>query len=152
MLPARNGRTVHVMADTGSPVSVRLAVRLLATWVALAAAFALTVALFDGVEVDWEPFTYLGLALLWGVVDLVIAPVVKLLALPLTIVTLGLFSLVVNGAMLALTAWLSPRLGIDDLWTAIGAALVLGLTNALTQWLLDRVLDRGTSPQTAAAG
>lgn len=84
----------------------------------------------------------IGVALILGVVSACVKPVVKLLSLPLVIVTLGLFLLVINAAMLLLTGWLAERLdvgfAVDGFWPAVGGAIII----TVVSWLVDRVLDR----------
>lgn len=74
--------------------------------------------------------TYLVIGLLFGLVNAVVKPVVKTLAFPFYVLTLGLLTFVVNALMLELTAWLSGRtpltLRIDHFWpTAVLAAVVV---------------------------
>jgi putative membrane protein len=68
-------------------------------------------------------------ALLLGLVNAVIRPVILILTLPLTVLTLGLFILVVNGISLALVAWLMPGFTIAGLLPAILGSIVVGLTS-----------------------
>lgn len=73
---------------------------------------------------------YLFIGLIFGVVNALVKPVVNLLSLPITILTLGLFTIVINAAMLYLTSWLSGytpvRLSIDSFfWTAVFAAIII---------------------------
>lgn len=75
-------------------------------------------------------------ALLLGVVHTVIRPIIKLIALPLTIITLGLFTFVINGLMLLLVAWLIPGFEVHGLWAAIKGALVISVAS----WILELVL------------
>ncbi|MFQ4148735.1 phage holin family protein [Arthrobacter sp. LAPM80] len=77
---------------------------------------------------------YLFIGLVFGVVNALVKPVVKLLSLPVTFLTLGLFTIVINAAMLWLTAWVTSftpaHLTIDDFfWTAIFAALIISLVS-----------------------
>ena len=82
---------------------------------------------------------YLLLAgLVIGLVNLLVKPLVTVLSLPLVIVTLGLFYLVINGAMFALAAWLLGGLSVDGCLPAILGGLVLAVFN----WLV-RVLFAG---------
>ncbi|MFN2572038.1 MAG: phage holin family protein [Gemmatimonadales bacterium] len=67
-------------------------------------------------------------ALLLGVVNAIIRPVLVVLTFPLTIVTLGLFILVVNGISLGLVAWLVPGFHIAGLLSATLGAIIVGLT------------------------
>ena len=70
-------------------------------------------------------------ALLLGIVNAVIRPIILILTLPLTILTLGLFILVVNGISLALVAWLMPSFSLSGLGAAILGSIVVGLTSWL---------------------
>jgi putative membrane protein len=79
-------------------------------------------------------------ALLFGVVNWLVKPVVKLLSFPLFILTLGLITLVVNALMLLLTSWLSGKLDldfhVDGFWTAV----IGGLIVSIVSWALHVVL------------
>jgi len=68
-------------------------------------------------------------ALLLGIVNAVIRPIILILTLPLTVLTLGLFILVVNGISVALVAWLMPGFSLSGLGSAILASIVVGLTS-----------------------
>src|SRR2546427_695460 len=68
-------------------------------------------------------------ALLLGIVNAVIRPIILILTLPLTVLTLGLFILVVNGISLALVAWLMPGFSLSGLGAAILGSIVVGLTS-----------------------
>ena len=70
-------------------------------------------------------------AVLLGVVNAIVRPVVTILTLPLTIITLGLFLLVVNAAMIGLVAWLIPGFRIDGLVAGILVAVVTGAASWL---------------------
>ena len=67
-------------------------------------------------------------ALLLGIVNAVIRPVILILTLPLTVLTLGLFILVVNGISLAVVAWLMPGFTLSGLGSAILGSVIVGLT------------------------
>jgi putative membrane protein len=75
--------------------------------------------------------TLIVAALLLGIVNAVVRPVILILTLPLTLITLGLFILVVNGISLALVAWVVPGFKLSGLGSAILAAIVVGLTGWL---------------------
>lgn len=68
-------------------------------------------------------------ALLLGLVNAVVRPVVVILTLPITIVTLGLFLLVVNAAMIGLVAWMLPGFEVRGLGAGILAAILTGLAS-----------------------
>jgi len=82
--------------------------------------------------------TYLWIGLIFGVVNAIVGPVLRLLSLPFVVLTLGLFLLVINAALLGLTAALSDRLAVDG----FGTALIGGLILALVGWAADQLLDR----------
>lgn len=73
--------------------------------------------------------TVLLAALLLGLVNALVRPVLFILTLPLTVVTLGLFLLVLNGISLALVAWLLPGFSVSGLWAATLGALVVTITS-----------------------
>jgi putative membrane protein len=87
-------------------------------------------ALLPGVRFDGAVSLWLA-ALLLGLVNAFVRPLVILVTLPLTLLTLGLFLLVVNGMMVLLVAWLMPSFHIAGLGSAILAALIVGLTGWL---------------------
>jgi putative membrane protein len=82
--------------------------------------------------------TYLWIGLIFGVVNAIVGPVLRLLSLPFVVLTLGLFLLVINAALLGLTAALSDRLSVDG----FGTALIGGLILAIVGWAADQLLDR----------
>lgn len=75
-------------------------------------------------------------ALVLGLANAVVRPVLVLLTLPVTILTLGLFLLVVNALMLALAAALVDGFEIDGFWSALAGSLLLAVMNALVGLLL----------------
>lgn len=80
--------------------------------------------------------TLLAAALLLGVVNAIVRPIAVLLTLPLTLLTLGLFLLVVNAAMVGLVALLLPGFQVSGFWTAVGAALIVSITGWLASGLI----------------
>ena len=80
--------------------------------------------------------TYLLIALIFGVVNAIIGTVIRIVAIPLYILTLGLISLLVNAFLLFIVSWISDALGfglhIDGFWSGVLGALVLGII----AWLL----------------
>lgn len=75
-------------------------------------------------------------ALVLGVVNAVVRPVVFFFTLPLTVVTLGLFLLVVNAAMIGLTAWLMDGFTVSGFWPALFASIVVGVISWLGHMLI----------------
>lgn len=90
--------------------------------------------------------TYLLVALLFGIVNGVIGNFIRIVAFPLYILTLGLISLIVNGLLLLLVAWLSSLLGfglqVDGFWWGVLGALVLALISWLINILLRPIIGR----------
>ena len=87
---------------------------------------------------------YALLGLLFGAVNAVIRPIVAFLSLPITCLTLGLFTVIINAAMLALTSWLSSflpmQLHIDRFFfTAVFAAVIVSVVSLLMSLVTDRV-------------
>ncbi|MEU0839893.1 phage holin family protein [Streptomyces sp. NPDC005962] len=87
-----------------------------------------------------QTITLILVALLFGVVNVVVKPVVKLLAFPLFILTLGLITLVINALMLLLTSWLAGKLDLSFHVDGFGAAFLGGLIVSIVAWALHVVL------------
>lgn len=82
----------------------------------------------DGIQVA-SPTTLILAALLLGIVNAIVKPIAVILTLPLTLVTLGLFLLVVNAAMLGLVAAFLPGMSIVGFWPALWAALIVSVVS-----------------------
>ena len=85
-----------------------------------------------GIHIEgWEAI--LGAALLFGVVNAVIKPIVSMVTCLVQIITLGLFTLVINALMLLLTAWVARQLGlgftVDGFWSAFFGAILISLVS-----------------------
>jgi putative membrane protein len=85
-----------------------------------------------------EVGTYLWIGLLFGLVNAIVGPILRFFALPFVVLTLGLFLLVINAVLLALTAGITDRMTIDG----IGTAFIGGLILAVAGWVADQLLDR----------
>lgn len=90
---------------------------------------------FSGLDFD-GPGTLLAAALLLGVVNAIVRPIAVVLTLPLTLLSLGLFLLVINAAMLGLVALLLVGFSISSFWTALGASLMVSLTSWLASGMI----------------
>ena len=75
-------------------------------------------------------------SLVLGVVNLIIRPIVRLFALPLTLLTLGLFGWVINALMLWLVSWLVPGFTIMGFWQALWASVILAIVSGVVNWLI----------------
>jgi putative membrane protein len=116
------------------------AARLALAWAINLAALWVADALFDGVRIDgWAAFL-IGSAVL-GVANAVLKPLLTLLTLPLIVVTLGLFYLLINIAMVALAEWIAPDFSIDGFWAYVGTVVVVWAVN----WIGDQILGEASS-------
>ena len=121
-------------------IVLRIVINAAAIWVATR--------LLDGLDVVGGDSTgarvgiFLLIAVVFGVVNAVVKPLVKALTLPLYIITLGLFTLVVNALLLMLTAWLSERtdvgLRVDNFGTAVVGALIISVVSFLLSVFVGR--------------
>ena len=120
---------------------IKVGVNAVAIWVATLVVSGIDV---GGTATDGLPeqaFTFLVIGLLFGIVNAVVKPVVRLLSLPLYVLTLGLFTFVVNAFMLQITSWLAGvtplTFTIDDFfWTAVLGAVVVTVVSMLLHLVL----------------
>ncbi len=118
-------------------------------WVTVnALALAIAAWLLDGIRISGNTtedrvITLVLVALIFGVINAVIAPVIKLLSLPFIILTLGLLLLVINALMLMFTGWVSNEAGLNfhvaGFWTAVWGSLII----TVSTWILEAVLPEG---------
>ena len=111
-------------------LAVAIAINALALWVADA--------LWDSVSINGFWAYFIG-ALVLGIANAVLKPILAILTLPLIIVTLGLFYLLINIAMVGLAEWIAPNFSINGFWTYVGVVFVVWAVN----WIADVVLERG---------
>jgi putative membrane protein len=114
------------------PFVVRLLVNAAALWVATR--------IVGGVTYTGGTLPFLGVALVFGIVNAILRPIAIILTFPILIVTLGLFTFVINALMLMLTSSLSDTLGLGfrvaGFWAAFWGALVV----TLVSWILSMAL------------
>ena len=89
----------------------------------------------NGVFID-TPSTLILAGLLLGIVNSIVRPIAILLTLPMTIVTLGLFLLVINAGMVALVAWILPGMHIGGFWSAFWTAGLVSLVSFVGSWFV----------------
>lgn len=106
---------------------LRIAIVALGLWLAAQ--------IFPGLQFS-GPGSLIAAALLLGIVNAVVRPIAVVLTLPLTLLTLGLFLLVVNAAMLGLVALLLGGFQISGFWTAVGASIVVSVTSWVASGLI----------------
>lgn len=108
---------------------------LLVTWLLSAVALFVAARFVPGVSIASFQVALVAAAVL-GLVNALVRPLVTLLTLPATLLTLGLFLFVVNGAMVGLAAYLVDGFTVDGLLSGIGLAVVVTLVSAVLSWLL----------------
>lgn len=104
--------------------------KILINWIISALLVIAIAYIFPGVEIDGF-VAALVVALVLGVVNAVIRPVALFLSLPLNILTLGLFTLVVDTLMVLLVAWIVPAFTITTFWWAFAFSITLGFLNMI---------------------
>lgn len=122
------------------------------TWLATnAIALAVALQLVPGIRLEgpthgWDEVKHklwplIVVALILGIVNYFVKPVMKILTIPFIILTLGLFLLVVNAAMLGLTAWIMghSRIGfhVDGFWAAVLGGLIIAVVGAIVRRILE---------------
>ena len=122
-----------------------LVLRLAIAWAINAAALWVANALWDGVSIHGWSAYLIGAAVL-GIANTIIKPILALLTLPLIILTLGLFLLVINIAMVALAEWIAPNFSIDGFWSYVGTVFIVWLVNWGGHSLVDGLESRRTAP------
>jgi putative membrane protein len=111
-------------------LAVAIAINALALWIADA--------LWDSVSINGFWAYFIG-ALVLGIANAVLKPILAILTLPLIVVTLGFFYLLINIAMVALAEWIAPDFSISGFWTYVGVVFIVWAVN----WIADVILERG---------
>jgi putative membrane protein len=104
-------------------------------WMATALAIGVVAEILPGVQVD-GPWAVIVAALLLGLANATLRPVLILLTLPLSLVTFGLFALVINGAMLTLVASVVKGIHVAGFGSAVLGGALISLVGSLLSWLL----------------
>jgi putative membrane protein len=112
---------------------IAVAVNALALWIANA--------LWDGVSIHGA-WAYIIGAVVLGIANTVLKPILAIVTLPLIILTLGLFYLVINIAMVALAEWIAPNFSIDGFWSYVGVVFIVWIVNWACYSLIDYFEDR----------
>lgn len=98
--------------------------------------------LTDGSAAD-KTITLILVALIFGVVNVLVKPIVKFLTFPLLVVTLGLFTLVINALMLMLTSWIAEQADLSFRVDGFLTALLGGLIVSIVSWALNMAIPDG---------
>jgi putative membrane protein len=111
----------------------------------IAAAFGITAWLLPGMDMSGGFFGYLWVAILFGIVNAIVGTVLRLLTLPLILLTLGLFAIIINALLLELVDWMTDNLTIDEFWwTSIWAAIILAIVMVVLDFLIGLVVVKRT--------
>ncbi|MFL5817235.1 MAG: phage holin family protein [Conexibacter sp.] len=115
--------------------------RFLVTWLFNVAALWVAAKLLDGVHVSgdhaWVTFVLAGLV--FSLANMIVKPIVAILAIPLIILTLGIAYFLVNVLMIFLTSWVVGDFHVDGFWAGVGAAIIVWLVNVLLDVVERRV-------------
>ena len=122
--------------------------RLIISWFVNAVALAVAVRLLDGIDVTGESawLTLALVAVIFGLVNALIRPLLKLLTCLINVLTLGLFTLVINAAMLMLSGWIAQQfaLGFEvrNFWWALLGALIISVVSFVLNLVFKKDDDR----------
>jgi putative membrane protein len=94
--------------------------------------------LFDSVTIDGF-WSFLIGALVLGLANAFLKPILAVLTLPLILVTFGLAYFALNILMLALAEWIAPNFSIDGFWTYVGAVIMIWLVNVVMNAVVDAI-------------
>lgn len=108
---------------------------LLITWALLAVAFALTAWILSGLTVSGGVWGYIWVSALFGIVNVLLGTLLRLISLPLTVITLGLFLIVINAVLLKVTDWITSDLTINSFfWDAIWASIIMSVATVVLEY------------------
>lgn len=109
--------------------------RFIIRWFATALGIGAAGSMLPGIQVDGAKAAILT-ALLLGLINATLRPILLILTLPLTLLTLGVFALVINGAMLALAARFVEGVQLAGFGSAVLGAVVISLVGGVVNWVL----------------
>lgn len=104
---------------------------ILINWIVIAIAVFAAAWVVPGVQIAGGLVNLAVIAAIFGLINAILGPIIKLLTLPLIILTLGLFALIVNTGLFMLTAAISPALSVDGIWPAFLASVVVSIVTAV---------------------
>lgn len=115
--------------------------RILFSWLVNFLGLWLAASLFSGISYNEQLLVLIIASIIFGVVNALVRPLIMILSLPAILLTFGLFTLVVNTAMLYITSFFYPKFQVKSIWSAIGAVIILWIVNYLmTDLIGDRVM------------
>jgi putative membrane protein len=114
-----------------------------------AGALYVAVYLLDGINFTGEWWKLLLVALAFSLLNTYLRPILRILTLPITVITMGIFLLVINAAMLMLTAAISDQLGLGFTVADFGSAFLGAIVVAVVGWVLSMFVGVGRLPTRA---
>lgn len=108
---------------------------ILLRWLVSALGFLALSHIIPGIDVKGFG-TALVLALLWGLVNITIKPILLILTLPFNILTFGIFTFIINGFLLWMLGGLIKGFEVHGFWVAVLGALFLSIISSISQWAL----------------
>src|SRR4026208_620684 len=111
-------------------IALAIGINALALWIANA--------LWDSVSIHGFWAYFIG-ALVLGIANAILKPILAILTLPLCILTPGLFYLLINIAMVALAEWIAPNFSIDGFWTYVGVVFIVWVVNVAADAIGDPI-------------
>jgi putative membrane protein len=112
---------------------IRIIINAIAIWI--------TSMVLAGFNFSGSILNLLIIGVIFGLINAIIRPIVLLLTLPITLITLGLFTLVINTIMLMLTVWISGSLDLaggpfESIFTAFIAAIIISIISVILSWFV----------------
>jgi len=104
-------------------------------WIVLTSSILLVSYLLKGIAIDHFLSAFFAAAVL-GILNGIVRPVLILLTLPINLLTFGIFTFIINAALLMLVSAIVPGFDIDGFWTAVAGSILISIVNALLNWLL----------------
>jgi putative membrane protein len=105
--------------------------RLLIRWAVLSLSVLAAVYIVPGITISGSGrfFTVIGMALILGIINVFLKPIVKLFSLPVIALTFGLFLLVINAALFALASWILPHFNVSGFIAALEGSIIVSLVS-----------------------
>jgi putative membrane protein len=113
--------------------------KLFIRWAVMALSVWVSTLLIPGIKVHGGAWSYLWVALIFGLINTFLGSLLKVLTLPAVILSLGIFIWIINAAMLELTARWSSALDITSFWSAFFASLIISIVSSLLNRTVQKV-------------
>ncbi len=111
--------------------------KLILRWIINAVALWAAAEIIPGIDLTGGWVSILLVAAVFGIINAILKPIVKLFSLPFIILSLGLFTLIINAAMLGLTAALTDALEVSGFWTAVIGSVVISIISTILSVVIE---------------